>query len=137
MGDLPVDDHLVEEAEQLLSFAIGLQVQEDYKQGKSGRTSRRQENQDFKQSSKGFEKERIRGDGRLLLNQEAKANKKTEKGKVDQEKKSEIVKKEDMLTKENFKKKDIMLSKETFDMKMQAMEEDLVLKQENLDIIVI
>ena len=87
-----------------MSFAIGLQVQEDYKQGKSGRTGRRQENQDFKQSGKVFEKERIRGgDGGLLLNQEAKADKKTEKVKVDQEKKSEIVKKEDMLTKENFK----------------------------------
>ena len=116
-----------------MSFAIGLQ--QDYKQGKSGTTSRRQKNQDFKLSSKGFEKERIRGDGRLLLNQEAKADKKTEKAKVDQEKKSEIVKKEDMLTKENFKKKDIMLSRETLNMKMQAKEEDLMLKQENLDII--
>ena len=118
-----------------MSFAIGLQVQQDYKQGKSGRTSRRQENQDFKLSSKGFEKERIRGDGRLLLNQEAKADKKTEKAKVDQEKKSEVIKKEDMLTKEDFKKKDIMLSRETFVMKMLAKEEDLMLKQENLDAI--
>ena len=117
-----------------MSFAIGLQEQ-DYKQAKFGKLGRRQENQDFKLSSKGFEKERIRGDGRLLFNQEAKADKKTEKVKVDQEKKSEIVKKEDMLIKENFKKKDIMLSRETFNMKMQAKEEDLMLKQENLDLI--
>ena len=87
----------MEEAEQLLSFAIGLQVQV-YKQGKSGTAGRRMANLDFKQSGKGFEKEIIRGDGGLLFNQEAKADKKTEKVKVDQEKKSEIVKKEDMLT---------------------------------------
>ena len=92
------------------------------------------ENLDFKQSGKGFEKEIIRRVGGLLFNQEAKADKKTEKVKVDQEKKSEIVKKEDMLIKENFKKRDIMLSKETFDMKMQGKEEDLMLKQENLDV---
>ena len=82
-----------------MSFAIGLQVQEDYKQGKSGTTSRRQENQDFKLSSKGIEKKRIRGDGGLLFNEEAKANKKAEKVKVDLEKKSDIVQIEDMLTK--------------------------------------
>ena len=116
----------MEEAEQLLSFAIGLQVQEDYKHGKSGRTSRRQENQDFKQSGKGFERERIRGDGGLLINQEANADKKTEKVKVGQEKKSDSVKKEDMLTEEIFTKKDIMLSRETFNMKMLAKEEDLI-----------
>ena len=124
----------MEEAEQLLSFAIGLQEQ-DYKQGMSGRTSRKQENGDFKQSGKGFDKERIRGDGGLLFNQEADADKKTEKVKVGQEKKSESVKKEDMLTEEIFTKKDIMLSRETFNMKMQAKEEDLMLKQENLDAI--
>ena len=102
----------VEEAEQLLSFAIGLQVQvQDDKQGKSG-TSCRQENQDFKQSGKGFEKEIIRGDGGFLFNQEANADKKTEKVKVDQEKENEIVsKREDMMTKENFKKKDMLLSR--------------------------
>ena len=116
-----------------MSFAIGLQ--HDYKQGKSGTTSRRQENLDFKQNGKGFEKERIRGNGRLLFNQEATADKKTEKVKVDQEKKSEIVKKEDMLTQENFKKKDIMLSRETFNTKMQTKKEDLMLKQESLDVI--
>ena len=77
----------MEEAEQLLSFAIGLQ--EDYKQGKSGGTCRRQENQDFKQSGKGFEKERIRGYGRFLFNQEANSDK-TEKVKVYQEKKSQV-----------------------------------------------
>ena len=117
-----------------MSFAIGLQVQ-DYKQGKSGPAGRRMENLDFKQSGKGFEKEIIRRVGGLLFNQEAKADKKTEKVKVDQEKKSEIVKREDMLIKENFKKRDIMLSGETFDMKMQGKEEDLMLKQENLDLI--
>ena len=101
----------MEEAEQLLSFAIGLQVQvQDDKQGKSG-TSYRQESHDFKQSGKGFEKEIIRGDSGNLFNQEANADKKTEKVKVDQEKESEIVKKEDMMTKENFKKKDMLLSR--------------------------
>ena len=54
----------VEEAEHLLSFAIGLQ---DYKQKKE----------------------------------------KTEKVKVDQERKSEINKKEDVLTEENFKEEEL------------------------------
>ena len=118
-----------------MSFAIGLQVQDNKQHGKSERTSRRQENQDFKQSGKGFERERIRGDGGLLINQEANADKKTEKVKVGQEKKSDSVKKEDMLTEEIFTKKDIMLSRETFNMKLLAKEEDLMLKQENLDAI--
>ena len=95
-----------------MSFAIGLQEQ-DYKQGMSGRTSRRQENGDFKESRKCFDKERIRGDGGLLFNQEADAEKKTEKVKVGQEKKSDSVMKEEMLTEEIFTKKDIMLSRET------------------------
>ena len=121
----------VEEAEHLLGFAIGLQ---DYKQKKE----------------------------------------KTEKVKVDQERKGEISKKEDMLTEENFKKedllykevietkdmqykeiskkkhitqskvnnnmqsketsKDIMQAKETSEMNMHVEEEDMLLKQENLNV---
>ena len=119
----------VEEAEQLLGFAIGLQ---DYKQKKE----------------------------------------KTEKVKVDQERKGEISKKEDVLTEENFKKedllskevietkdmqykeiskkkhitqskvnmqsketsKDIMQAKETSEMNMHVEEEDMLLKQENLNV---
>ena len=119
----------VEEAEHLLGFAIGLQ---DYKQKKE----------------------------------------KTEKGKVDQERKGEISKKEDVLTEENFKKedllskevietkdmqykeiskkkhitqskvnmqsketsKDIMQAKETSEMNMHVEEEDMLLKQENLNV---
>ena len=119
----------VEEAEHLLGFAIGLQ---DYKQKKE----------------------------------------KTEKVKVDQERKGEISKKEDVLTEENFKKedllskevietkdmqykeiskkkhitqskvnmqsketsKDIMQAKETSEMNMHVEEEDMLLKQENLNV---
>ena len=129
----------VEEAEHLLGFAIGLQ---DYKQKKE----------------------------------------KTEKVKVDQERKGEINRKEDVLTEENFKKedllskeviktkdmqnkeiskkkditqsmvtmqskesskvnmqsketsKDIMQAKETSEMNMHVEEEDMLLKQENLNV---
>ena len=97
---------------------------------------------------------------------------KTEKVKVDQERKSEINKKEDVLTEENFKKedllskevietkdmqykeiskmkhitqsmvnmqsketsKDIMQAKETSEMNMHVEEEDMLLKQENLNV---
>ena len=123
----------MEEAEHLLGFAIGLQ---DYKQKKE----------------------------------------KTEKVKVDQERKGEISKKEDVLTEESFKKedllskevietkdmqykeiskkkhitqskvnmqsketskdtsKDIMQAKETSEMNMHVKEEDMLLKQENLNV---